>query len=167
MFDLDVGKILVVGTIALIVVGPKDLPRVLRAVGQVVGKMRRMANEVQNQVMDAVKEADLEGVKKEFNAINESAKFDVSVNPASAMRGHSSSTPETSGAHAAAPLNAEAPVEASFASPEMKAYLDLLPGSAIGGDIAKIEVANENVEKEITADSASSVQIRRTPGDAA
>jgi sec-independent protein translocase protein TatB len=84
MFDLDVGKILVVGTIALIVVGPKDLPRVLRTVGQVVGKIRRMANEVQNQVMDAV--------KKEFNAMSEAAKFDVSVDPASAMRGHSPST---------------------------------------------------------------------------
>jgi hypothetical protein len=48
-----------------------------------------MANEVQNQVMDAVKEADLEGVKKEFNAMSEAAKFDVSVDPASAMRGHS------------------------------------------------------------------------------
>jgi Tat protein translocase TatB subunit len=92
MFDLDVGKILVVGTIALIVVGPKDLPRVLRTVGQVVGKIRRMANEVQNQVMDAVKEADLEGVKKEFNAMIEAAKFDVFVDPASAMRGHSPST---------------------------------------------------------------------------
>jgi sec-independent protein translocase protein TatB len=166
MFDLDVGKILVVGTIALIVVGPKDLPRVLRTVGQVVGKVRRMANEVQNQVMDAVKEADLEGVKKEFNAINEAAKFDVSVDPASAMRGHSPATPETSGANAVTSV-LETPAEASYASPEMKAYLALPPESAIGGDVAKKEIANENVEKEIAADSAPSDQIRRAPGDAA
>jgi len=69
MFDLDVSKMLIVGLVALLVVGPKDLPRVLRTVGQVVGKMRRMAAEIQTQILDAAKEADLEGVKKEFGAI--------------------------------------------------------------------------------------------------
>jgi sec-independent protein translocase protein TatB len=86
MFDIDAGKILVVGVVALLVIGPKDLPRVLRTVGQTVGKMRRMAAEFQNQFMEAIKEADLEDVKKEISAINESAKIDGSFDPASLMR---------------------------------------------------------------------------------
>jgi sec-independent protein translocase protein TatB len=86
MFDIDAGKILVVGVVALLVIGPKDLPRVLRTVGQTVGKMRRMASEFQNQFMDAIKEADLEDVKKEISAINESAKIDSAFDPASLMR---------------------------------------------------------------------------------
>ncbi len=86
MFDIDAGKILVVGVVALLVIGPKDLPRVLRTVGQTVGKMRRMATEFQNQFMEAIKEADLEDVKKEISAINESAKIDSSFDPASLMR---------------------------------------------------------------------------------
>src|ERR1700728_2502751 len=83
MFDLDAGKLLVFGIVALAVIPPKDLPRVLRTVGQYVGKMRRMASEFQGQFMDAMKEAekaaDLESVKKEFASLDESAKFDTAV----------------------------------------------------------------------------------------
>jgi sec-independent protein translocase protein TatB len=86
MFDLDAGKILVVGVVALLVIGPKDLPRVLRTVGSTVGKMRRMASEFQNQFMEAIKEADLEDVKKEFSAIRDSANIDTSFDAASIMR---------------------------------------------------------------------------------
>src|ERR1700723_331422 len=91
MFDLDAGKLLVVGIVALAVIPPKDLPRVLRTVGQYVGRMRRMAAEFQGQFMDAMKEAekavDLEGVKKEFESLEEAAKVDASFDPAMAMRG--------------------------------------------------------------------------------
>jgi sec-independent protein translocase protein TatB len=86
MFDLDAGKILVVGVVALLVIGPKDLPRVLRTVGNTVGKMRRMAAEFQNQFAEAIKEADLEDVKKEFTAIRDSAVIDTSFDAASIMR---------------------------------------------------------------------------------
>jgi sec-independent protein translocase protein TatB len=86
MFDIDAGKILVVGVVALLVIGPKDLPRVLRTVGNTVGRMRRMASEFQNQFMEAIKEADLEDVKKEFTAIRDSAAIDTSFDAASIMR---------------------------------------------------------------------------------
>jgi sec-independent protein translocase protein TatB len=94
MFDIDAGKILVVGVVALLVIGPKDLPRVLRTVGQTVGKMRRMATEFQNQFMEAIKEADLEDVKKEISAIHESAQIDGSFDPASMMRSEITSAVE-------------------------------------------------------------------------
>ena len=90
MFDLDVGKMLIVGIVALAVIPPKDLPRVMRSVGQTVGRMRRMAAEFQGQFMDAIREvereADLESVKKEFAAIGEQAKVDAAFDPVGMMR---------------------------------------------------------------------------------
>ena len=90
MFDLDISKMIIVGIVALAVIPPKDLPRVMRTVGQTVGKMRRMAAEFQGQFMDAMREvereADLESVKKEFAAISEQAKVDASFDPVGIMR---------------------------------------------------------------------------------
>ena len=86
MFDFDIGKLMVVGIVALAVIPPKDLPRVMRTVGQVVGKMRRMAAEFQGQFMEAMKEAELDSVKKEFEQIEQAAKVDTSFDPAIVMR---------------------------------------------------------------------------------
>ena len=90
MFDLDVSKMIIVGIVALAVIPPKDLPRVMRTVGHTLGKMRRMASEFQGQFMDAMREvereADLESVKKEFEAINDQAKIDTSFDPVGMMR---------------------------------------------------------------------------------
>jgi sec-independent protein translocase protein TatB len=86
MFDFDIGKLMVVAIVALAVIPPKDLPRVMRTVGQVVGKMRRMAAEFQGQFMDAMREADLENVRKELEALNEKAKVDASFDPAGMIR---------------------------------------------------------------------------------
>ena len=66
-----------------VVVGPKDLPQVLRTVGQVVGKARRVARDVQNQFTGAFNEAELDNVKKELRTINETANIDISLNNSS------------------------------------------------------------------------------------
>ncbi len=86
MFDLDAGKLVVFGIVALAVIPPKDLPRVLRTVGKYVGQMRRMASDFQGQFMDAMKEVELESVKKEIAEINEASKIDTSFDPAALMR---------------------------------------------------------------------------------
>jgi len=86
MFDFDIGKLMVVAIVALAVIPPKDLPRVMRTVGQVIGKMRRMAAEFQGQFMDAMREADLDNVREELNALNEKAKIDASFDPAAMIR---------------------------------------------------------------------------------
>lgn len=54
---------LVVAVVAIIVVGPKDLPKMLRSFGKVMGNMRRMAGDFQKQFDDAVREAELDEVK--------------------------------------------------------------------------------------------------------
>ncbi len=79
MFDFDAGKLILIGIVALIVIGPKDLPRVLRELGRAVGKMRRMATEFQGQFMEAVREADMADIKDEVSKLAESAKVDVPV----------------------------------------------------------------------------------------
>src|SRR5574337_359161 len=86
MFDFDIGKLMVVGIVALAVIPPKDLPRVMRTVGQVVGKMRRMAAEFQGQFMDAMREADIDSVRKELETITEKAKREAAFDPAVAIR---------------------------------------------------------------------------------
>ena len=114
MFDLDISKMIIVGIVALAVIPPKDLPRVMRTVGQTIGKMRRMASEFQGQFMEAMREvereADLESVKKEFQAINDQAKIDTSFDPVGLMRedmtkaaATSASAPEVVASDAATP----------------------------------------------------------------
>jgi sec-independent protein translocase protein TatB len=86
MFDFDAGKILIVGIVALIFIPPKDLPRVLRQVGQFVGKMKRMAGEFQGQFMDAMREADMADLRREAQKLADSAKVDVGLSTMSDLK---------------------------------------------------------------------------------
>ncbi len=69
MFDIGWTEMLVVAVVAIIVVGPKDLPGMLRTVGKSVKKIRGMAGDFQRQFDDALKEAELDGVKKSFDDV--------------------------------------------------------------------------------------------------
>jgi len=69
MFDLSWTELLVIAVVAIIVVGPKDLPRALRAVGRWTGKAKRMAREFQNQFNEALREAELDTVKKDIESV--------------------------------------------------------------------------------------------------
>lgn len=73
MFDLDPGKLIVIGIVALVVIPTKDLPRVLRQIGQVTGRMRRMAAEFQGQFMDAMREAEIADLHKNLKSEVDSA----------------------------------------------------------------------------------------------
>ncbi|WP_051335417.1 twin-arginine translocase TatA/TatE family subunit [Methylocapsa acidiphila] len=81
MFEFDAGKLIIIGIVALIVIGPKELPGVLRQLGQAVGKMRRMAAEFQGQFMEAMREADMADIKADVDKLANSAKLDVGFNP--------------------------------------------------------------------------------------
>ena len=64
MLGLDFSEILIIGVVALIVVGPKELPQLMRTIGRWAGKARRMASEFQGQMNEAIREADLDDVRK-------------------------------------------------------------------------------------------------------
>ena len=80
MLDMSWGEIMVIGAVALIVIGPKDLPKALRTVGQVTGKLRRMAAEFQGQFNEAMREAELDEVKKQLQDVNDSVSTVGSTN---------------------------------------------------------------------------------------
>lgn len=64
MLDIGWQELLVIGALALIVVGPKDLPGLLRSVGQWVGRVRGMARDFQRAMNDAAREADVADMKE-------------------------------------------------------------------------------------------------------
>jgi sec-independent protein translocase protein TatB len=67
MFDIGWGELIVIGIVALIAIGPKELPGALRTLGQWVGKVRRMASDFQGQFQEAIREAELDELKKEVD----------------------------------------------------------------------------------------------------
>jgi sec-independent protein translocase protein TatB len=71
MFDFGVGysEMFVLALIAVIVIGPKDLPKVLRAFGRMMTKVRGLSREFQGHVDSAMREAGLEDVKKDLAAL--------------------------------------------------------------------------------------------------
>ncbi|MCC6479226.1 Sec-independent protein translocase protein TatB [Sphingorhabdus sp.] len=71
MFDIASGELLLVALVALLVIGPKDLPRVLRYVGQWVGKARRMASHFRSGIDEMVRQSELEELEQKWAAENE------------------------------------------------------------------------------------------------
>ena len=67
MFDIGWSELLLIGVVALIAIGPKELPGVLRSVGHWMGKIRRMANEFQDQFREAMREAEVADLKRQFD----------------------------------------------------------------------------------------------------
>ena len=72
MFDISWGKLVIIGVVALIVIGPKELPSVLRTLGQWMTKIRRMASEFQGQFQEAMREAELVELKKQAEDLKSS-----------------------------------------------------------------------------------------------
>jgi sec-independent protein translocase protein TatB len=73
MFDIGGSELVVIAVVALIAIGPKELPGVLRMVGQWMGKARKMASEFQGQFNEAMREAEMADVKKAFDEVKEAA----------------------------------------------------------------------------------------------
>lgn len=65
-------EILVLGLAALIFIGPKDLPLLMRKLGQIIGKGRRMASEFQAAFDDIARQSELDELKKEIEALKRS-----------------------------------------------------------------------------------------------
>ena len=129
MFDIGWSELVVIGIVALIAIGPKELPGVLRAVGTYMGKIRRMASEFQGQFQEAMREAEMADLKKSVDEMTDSATksftdFDpigsvrkeiesLSADPLAESKPATSSAPESVSPEAAAestpaPVSAEA-----------------------------------------------------------
>ena len=124
-FGLGSGELLVIAIVALIVIGPKDLPRLLRTMGQYMRKIQGMAREFQNHLNEAAKESGVEDVKKEVKGMtNFTVTADLDKQGAEIKRAIESSAPKPAPAPAAngakavaAPKSANEPAETAPAKP--------------------------------------------------
>jgi sec-independent protein translocase protein TatB len=116
MFDIGWSELVVIGVVALIAIGPKDLPGVLRTVGQYMGKIRKMAAEFQGQFQEAMREAEMADLKKSMDEMTDAAKGITDFDPLGDVRKEVESfTADPLGSSAAA---SEAASAAAAASPE-------------------------------------------------
>ncbi len=73
MLDFSWSELILIGIVALVAIGPKELPGVLRTLGQWMGKARKMAAEFQSQFQEAMREAEMADLKKGFDEVREAA----------------------------------------------------------------------------------------------
>ena len=78
MFDMSWSEILLIAVVALMVIGPKDLPKMLKVLAQLARKARTLAREFQSGIEDMAREAELHELKKE---IDDTVSTDLEVNP--------------------------------------------------------------------------------------
>jgi sec-independent protein translocase protein TatB len=142
MLDMSWGEIMVIGAVALIVIGPKDLPKALRTVGQVTGKLRRMAAEFQGQFNEAMREAELDEVKKQLQGVNESVTSigSTNFNPIQTIRDELKTSieapekaPEPATGPDAAPVPSDQPVLVADAPPPAPAASDATVQAVVEG----------------------------------
>jgi sec-independent protein translocase protein TatB len=69
MFDIGWSELLVIAVVAIVVVGPKDLPKLMRSVGHYAGKLRRAATDFQRQFDEAMRESEVEEVRKAIESV--------------------------------------------------------------------------------------------------
>jgi len=74
MFDLTSSKLLILAVVALLVVGPKDLPALLRTIGRYMGMIKRQADEFRSQFEEAMRETELAELKKEVEDLGKEAQ---------------------------------------------------------------------------------------------
>ena len=70
MFDIGADELLLTAVVAIVVIGPKDLPRALRTVGRWVGRMRRMSNAFRAGIENVIREAEIEEMEREWRERN-------------------------------------------------------------------------------------------------
>jgi len=139
MFDFDAGKLIVIGLVALIVIGPKELPRVLRQLGQAVSKMRRMAGEFQGQFMEAMREAEIDEIRKDVAKVADVAKVDVNFDPVQTVRNEIGGAIESSTSSQMSGQNdATGPVPDMIHMPDLPAPLDPATEATIAAAVAPV-----------------------------
>jgi sec-independent protein translocase protein TatB len=86
MFDIGWSELLLIGVVALIAIGPKELPGALRTLGQWMAKIRRMAAEFQGQFQEAMREAEIDQLKKDMDEMAAKAKDYTQFDPIEDVR---------------------------------------------------------------------------------
>lgn len=102
MFDVGFDEMLVIAVIAIVVIGPKDLPRALRMVGQWVAKVRRVSGHFRSGVETMIREAELEEMERKWREQNEAI---MKAHPAATAASAEAAAPEVNAAAAPTPAD--------------------------------------------------------------
>ncbi len=86
MFDIGWSELVVIAAVALIAIGPKELPGVLRTLGAYMRKIRGMASEFQGQFNEAMREAEMADLKKSVDEMADTAKSFTDFDPLGSVR---------------------------------------------------------------------------------
>jgi len=158
MFDIGWSELVVIAVVALIAIGPKELPAVLRTVGQYMGKIRRMASEFQGQFQEAMREAEMADLKKSVDEMTDAAKGFTDFDPLASVKKEVDS-------FTADPL---ATTSTASASPEAAAPGTPAPMSS-DATIPQTSpaIAPEAPRPETNADTAAETKHGTTPGSGA
>lgn len=141
MFDMSWGEVMVIGAVALIVIGPKDLPKALRTLGNMTSQLRRMASEFQGQFNEAMREAELDEIKKQVSGLGDQVSALNTYDPlAPAASGEvAAPAPSADGAGPSAPAPAEAAPPPAVPLPGEPAFDLALPPPAPAPDAQPAE----------------------------
>ena len=141
MFDFSSGELLLIALAVLIFIKPKDLPAVLRAVGQWTGKIRRMAGEFQDQFREAMREAEMADLKKDIDEAT--GKLGSGLDPFKEMQEAAEWKPaETATTPPAADAPPAPPAEAIAAQPEAAAPVEATPAATPSAPTAEPAAAS-------------------------
>ena len=115
MFDLTSSKLLILGLVALIVVGPKDLPLLLRTIGKYVGLIRRHANDFRAQFDEAMRDQELTNLKAEMEAVKRDVENTIH-DTHQAVTAHMTAVTDDIALHIQNPQPKDGPVNGTSAS---------------------------------------------------
>jgi sec-independent protein translocase protein TatB len=153
MFDISWGELLLIGVVALVFIGPKELPTVLRTVGQWMGKLRRMASEFQSQFHEAMREAEMSDLKKQVDEMTTQAQGYANFDPVSEVRKELDSTQQQiESAMAEKPLSDTSSASAAATAPSPEPQSPAVP--ALSPPAAAEPAVAPSAGGEVTAPAA-------------
>ena len=158
MFDIAWSEMVLIGAVALVVIGPKDLPKALRTVGQTVARVRRMASEFQGQFNEAMREAELADLKKQVEDVGGSVSNSLNTDfkPIDSLKDFETAKPEAPKPDEAALKEAEAKL-ASLPPPEP------LPPVQIGAEASKPADKPKRTKKAAAEPAPAAVEAPIAP----
>lgn len=113
MFDIGASELLVLVIVAIVVIGPKDLPMALRTAGRWVAKMRRVSNHFKAGIETMIREAEMEEMERKWKEQNERIMRETAAQEAAAAQGQSVAAAEDQNDPFPSPLPSDAPAAAT------------------------------------------------------
>src|SRR5499426_1483653 len=136
MFEIGWSELLLIAVVALIAIGPKELPTVLRTLGQWTSKLRRMASEFQSQFQEAMREAEMADLKKQVDDMTSQAQSYANFDPVSEVRRELESTQQQIESAVVDKAGVDTPSSPVTTEPNTTSPAGAEPAVAPGTDVA-------------------------------